>query len=224
MRVSLYSSPPVSFLDVPLEIRRQIYQYCLVKKDPVDIHHIFADLFFSSDSLPRDNKKSLLLVSKQVGSEALEILYGKNVFQLYLHNGWGGHHLKGLFAGANIGRMRRMVFVIKPHRIDYGCMLDSTLWSPILAKLTKLSIVAQQPPQGPYHSSPTFEQVMEKWTEWLRAILQYIARQLSSSCIVEADDDDWKGTSTLMRENLPNGYRKVQTLAGDQIFRRKRCD
>jgi hypothetical protein len=61
---------------------------------------------------------------------------------------------------------------------------------------------------------------MEEWMEWLRAILQYIVRQLPSSCIVEADDDDRKETSTIMREYLPSGYRKVQTLAGDFCFRR----
>jgi hypothetical protein len=49
--------------------------------------------------------------------------------------------------------------------------------------------------------------------KWLRAIPQYMARQLPSSCIVEADDDDRKETSTIMREYLPSGYRKVQTLA-----------
>ncbi len=34
------------------------------------------------------------------------------------------------------------------------------------------------------------------------------------------DDDDRKETSTLMRECLPSGYRKVRTLAGDFCFRR----
>ncbi len=102
-----------------------------------------------------------------------------------------------------------MQVVMQPQGVSYGRMLDSTLWSPILAELTKLSIVAQQPLQArTYFNAPSFKQEMEEWMEWLRAILQYIAHQLPSSCIVEADDDDRKGTSTPMRDCLPSGYRK----------------
>ena len=114
-----------------------------------------------------------------------------------------------------------MQVVMQPQDVSYGHMLDSTLWSPILAKLTKLSIVAQQPLEAQiYFNAPSFEEEMEEWMEWLRAILQYFARQLPSSCIVEVDDDDRKETSTIIRECLPSGYRKVQTLAGDFYFRR----
>lgn len=92
---------------------------------------------------------------------------------------------------------------MQPQGVSYGRMLDSTLWSPVLAELTKLSIVAQQPLQaGTYFNAPSFEQEMEEWMEWLRAILQYIASQLPSSCIVEADDDDRKETST-SNEGMP---------------------
>jgi len=36
-----------------------------------------------------DEKKSLLLVSKKVRFEALEVLYGENVFKVYLHRKGG---------------------------------------------------------------------------------------------------------------------------------------
>ena len=127
MEVEAALSPrrPVGFLDTPLEIRRQIYQYCLVRKDPVNIHHIYIDEYSFSEWHVRDRKKSLLLVSKKVGFEALELLYGDNVFQLYLH-GRGGSDLKRLFTEANIRGIRTMQAVMQLHGISYCRMLDST--------------------------------------------------------------------------------------------------
>ena len=220
VKVSLSSRRPIGFLDIPLEIRHQVYQYCLVRKDPVNVHHLFIDEYSFSEWGIRDEKKSLLLVSTKIGFEASEVLYGDNVFKVQLH-GEGGYDLKRLFTEANIRRIRKMQVVMQPQGVFYGHMLDSTLWSPILAELTKLSIVAQQPLQArTCFNAPSFEQEIEEWTEWLRAILQYIVRQLPSSCIVEADDDDRKETSAVMRQSLPSDYRKVQTLAGDFCFRR----
>ena len=212
--------PSVGFLDTPLEIRLQIYRYCLVAKNPIITQYVSVDPWKFSSSRIRDRKKSLLLVSKRVGLEALDVLYGENVFQILLH-GEGEYYLKQHFAKANIDRMRRMQFVMQPQGVSYGRMLESTLWSPIFANLTKLSIVAQQPlqPQDNYNAPP-FEHEMQKWTQWLRAVLQYTVRQLSSSCTVEVDDDDMEETSLVMRESLPGGFRKVQTLAGDLCFRR----
>ena len=216
------SKPAVGFLDTPLEIRQQIYQYCLVSKIPLNLHQPNVDLYrMELDRLYIcDKQTSLLLVSKQVGSEALEILYGKNVFQFHLH-GQGGCCLKNDLTEANIGRIRRMEVVMQPYRNDYGSTLDSTLWSPILAKLTKLSIVAAQPRLHPETFGKNLhEQQMEKWTGWLKAVLQCIAPQLSSSCIVEVDDNYSKETRIVMKECLPSGFRNVQTLAGDLLFRR----
>lgn len=52
---------------------------------------------------------------------------------------------------------------MQPQGVSYGRMLDSTLWSPILAELTKLSIVAQQPLQArTYFNAPSFKQEMEE--------------------------------------------------------------
>lgn len=113
-----------------------------------------------------------------------------------------------------------MEFVMQPLGIDYGRTLDSTLWSPILANLTKLSIVAAQPVVAypPFFGKITSEQDLEEWTGWLKAILQCIVGQLSSSCIVEVDNGNKEETSIVMRECLPSGYRNVQTLAGDLLF------
>ncbi len=109
-----------------------------------------------------------------------------------------------------------MQVVVIPKEWVYGRMLD---WSAALANLTSLSIVTQQPVHcsrrlGP----PSSEHQIEEWVGWLKAILQHIVSRLPTSCIVEVDDYDESEMSDLMKECLPSGYQKVQTLAGDILF------
>ena len=151
-------------------------------------------------------------MSKKVGVEALEVLYrdNNNVFKIYVH-GEGRICLERNTTEANIHRIRKLQSVMHSQSVSYRHTLDSRVWSPMFCQLTRLSKVAPQPLKAQTH----------RWIEWLRTFLQYIgsrASQLSKSCVVEMDDDDRRQTSTLMRECLPSGYRKVQTLAGDFFF------
>jgi hypothetical protein len=57
VKVSLSSRGPIGFLDIPLEIRHQIYQYCLMRKDPINIHCISIDEYRFSEWGIRDEKK-----------------------------------------------------------------------------------------------------------------------------------------------------------------------
>ena len=218
MKVTPSSRPPCHFLDTPLEIRREIYRYCLLRRDPVYIHNRFFHVY-------RENKNSLLLVSRQVTSEALVVLYGENIFKVCLSYG-GEADLQKFFAEANIGRVRRMEIVtpssfnLGPFEVvNHNYKLKSRLWSPFLRNLTKLSIVVNQPLKVRAHHG-AFR--MEEGLEWLRVNLQDIASHLSRSCIVEVDDDDRKETRAMMEESFPGGYRKVQTLSGDVYFKRKK--
>ena len=221
MKATSSSRPLFRFLDTPLEIRREIYRYCLLRRDPVYIHdRVFYKHPFSDKGV-RDHKKSLLLVSRQVGSEALVVLYGENIFQIYLSNK-GEADLKKFFSEAYIGRIRRME-IVTPSRSRYptfdvvNCShtLDSRVWSPLLPNLTKLSIVVRQPLQiRARYQVPK----MKEGLEWLRVNLQEIASSLSRSCIVEVDNDDCKETRAVIRESFPGGYRKVQTCQATPIL------
>lgn len=216
----MLSRRPTGFLDIPLEIRRHIYQYCLVRDNPVKFRNTCINEYCFSNRDNRDGKISLLLVSRQIGLEALEVLYHDNVFQICLHEeGWS--RLKDHFTEVNTRKIRKMQIVIQPCGLSYGRTPNYTPWSPILASLTKLSIVAQQPLSAHIdRNAPWFQERMETWKDWLRAVLQCIASQLQNCCIVEVDDDDKKEASDLMKLCFPSGYRKVQTLAGDVCFKR----
>lgn len=77
LKESLSSTRPVGFFDLPLELRRQIYQYCHVLKEAVKALNNYH--YHSCDWGMRDRKKTLLLVSKKVGVGATGILYSDNV-------------------------------------------------------------------------------------------------------------------------------------------------
>ena len=209
MKTSLSSTQPVGFHVLPVEMRRLIYQYCLVRKDPFIIPDRLIGLERLSQCRIRDPKNSFLLVSKKVGAEALEVLYGDNTFQISILRD-GVCHLGGQFWEVNRQRIRKLQIVVQPFsRASFLIPKpDSTFWSPLLAQLTKLTIVVPQSPQAR----------LGIWTEWLRWTLQYFSSKLRSSCVVEVDDNDETETSALMKECFPRGYRQVQTLAGNLLF------
>lgn len=213
----LSSTRPIAFLGLPVELRCHIYRYCLVRKDPINVNHVVIDKLYFDVWGICDREKSLLLVSKKVGAEALEVLYGDNVFQVYVHQN-RGYHLERQFTDANRQMIRSLQIVVQPRGCFYDRPLNSALWSPILAHLKKLSIVAQQPLQPrPHYDTLLFEHEMARWTDSLRAILQYVSHELRRSSIIEVDDDDVIETSILIMEYFPQGYRKVQTLAGNLL-------
>ena len=215
------SRKPTGFLDLPVEIRLQVYRSCLVREYPVDvIGYISIDRRVFPRLPVRDKNKSLLLVSKKIGLEALDVLYGENEFMVHLHDfrEGGPSDLREHFTEANIRMMRKLQVFMRIRGASYGRDLDSTIWSPILANLRTLSIVAQQP-SAP-HGMAISEQRMGGWIIWLKGVLQYVAGQLSSSCAVEVDDNGGRQTSAVMRHCFPRGYKKVQTLLGDRVFMR----
>jgi len=221
-RLGLLSRRPTGFLDIPLEIRRHIYQYCLVRDNPVKFGNTCINEYCFSNRDNRDGKISLLLVSRQIGLEALEVLYRDNVFQICLREeGWSG--LKEHFTEVNTRKLRKMQIVIQPCGLSYGRTPNCTPWSPILAGLTKLSIVAQQPLSAHIdRNAPWFQERMETWKDWLRAVLQCIASQLQNCCIVEVDDDDKKETSDPDETTLPQWLQKSSDFGRRRLFQKIR--
>jgi hypothetical protein len=203
------SSPrkPVGFLDLPYEIRHRIYRFCLVCEDPIDMSKTFDDCHYTTKETIHDYK-SLLLVSKLVGFGAAEGFYMGNVFQFDVDEKVGSD-VKMCFSETNLQRIRKIQLMLRPHELPCCYTLDPEQWSPILARLRKLSIVVKRPlPNWTY----VHEHRIDCWGEWLGGILRYITSQLSSSCIIEVDDGDEAGTTAIIRECLPSGYRTIQLV------------
>lgn len=98
------ASTPTGFLNIPLELRRQIYQECLVHPSPLTVNYLWNDILPGGDT-SRRYRKSLLLVSQQISEEALEVLYGNNIFRVDLNPG-GGTCLQKNFTSVNRKRSK----------------------------------------------------------------------------------------------------------------------
>ena len=228
------SRRPTDFLDLPLELRRQIYGYCLVDEYPIRLMYrdltlppIERRISVSITAFTCATKTRLRLVSKAINSEALEVFYGQNVFQVDVET-YGGLNTDSFpkpnpdegFTEANLRRVRKLQILL----LGYDTLLHRTLWpspsSSFLAQLTSFTIVAQRPrkPLNPWDLE--IDVSAKEWKGWLQRNLQPIFRHLPSLCTVEVDDDNDEVTNTTMDECLPSGYRNVRTLTGDVLFRR----
>ena len=106
-----------SFLDLPPEIRNEIYRYCLVIQRPFG---------FTSDKMPPLQKKGpmrvsnrpgaerdtipfapgILQVNKEVHNEAISIFYGENIFQFQY--AWVGEKILAQIGQQNVGQLRHI--------------------------------------------------------------------------------------------------------------------
>ena len=173
----------------------------------------------------KNRNTSLLLVSKQISEEALEYLYGENIFKLSIHEA-DEYHLRKNFSEQNIRRMRYLLVIAVPMCVSYGVSyarrigLDNEIWSWVLPNLTVFRLLAQQPSAANrYQNVPTLAE--GRWIKWIKAYLECFGQHLQSKTSVEVDVDDRKEIAELVQECLPNGYQKVRCkLLGDHLFKR----
>lgn len=166
-------------------------------------------------------KTGILSVCRQISEEALNVLYGCNLFILYIHGGAQDKLIK--FGTANLQRIRHLRLVAQPMGVSYPetLKIDRQLWVPLLADLISLSLVAQQPLQARgYYNAPSLEDEMRDWVAWLEPILQYLAKNLARKTLLEVDHNDLAETSQLVQKFFPSGYHRAQTVTGDRIFMR----
>ena len=105
---SLVSCRQSSLLDLPLELRREIYRYCLVREAPIRASgKVYSEKHFTNGG-HRVKRMSLLLVNKQINVEALDILYGENYFLISM-TATEGVNLKKRFAKHNLTKIRNFM-------------------------------------------------------------------------------------------------------------------
>ena len=175
---------------------------------------------FSEDSMYA-RTTGILKVSRAISNEAMEVLYGQNLFIVDIHGGpYCDIHN---FTVANLQRVRYLRIVARPLGASYGkpLVFDPQLWLPLLEGLQQFWIVAQQPlaAQGD-HGAPTLEEDLCEWTTWLDPILKYFSTTLPKTTVVGLDDDGRAETRAMMDKHFDPGYLKVRTVTGDYCFER----
>lgn len=105
-------------------------------------------------------KDRIFLQSKQISTEALDNLYGDNIFELNI-NGEGEYHLKKNFTDSNRRKMRYLLVIARSvARLEI--LPDNALWSSILPNLKALRIEFAQPVQASsYCGAPTLKQEVD---------------------------------------------------------------
>ncbi|KAF2493096.1 hypothetical protein BU16DRAFT_71344 [Lophium mytilinum] len=207
---------PTGFLRLPAELRNEIYHYCLVQDT-------FNDACFSSRGLIYSNllnrsgpcsdlETNLLLVSKQVREEAYGIMYSKNTFR-YPFDYDNGLRLRTNFTPAEIGRIRKLCIVIEGYD---AALPDMELWSPILAQLNRLIIVAREPLD--YTLSRGEKEVARRI--WFDTVMTFISAHIPDSLVVDVDDGHGEEERSWIELYFPGRYRKMETIDGDLIFNR----
>ena len=82
-------------------------------------------------------------MSRKISHEAVDVLYGQNVFVVDIH-GEGYHKFYGF---SNLRSIHYLRIVARPMGISYGrpLVFDPQLWLPLVEGLLQFCIVAQQP-------------------------------------------------------------------------------
>ncbi|KAF2493097.1 hypothetical protein BU16DRAFT_71323 [Lophium mytilinum] len=219
----ILSTPPnpIGLFDLPLELRREIYRYCLVRESPVRVPE---DWRITRVYKVQDRKKNLLLVSKQVSAEAVEILYGENAF-MFAVSRENERKLVGYISAANIMRIRKVWIVLSDKGYDNDKMPGVEVWGPVFAGLTKLVIVAKQPilPESEVVNAlilNQYQNIADTWAVWCDRMIEFVAQNVRYNLVVELDDNDREDTGAVMMRYFPNRHRMVKTVYGDRVFKR----
>ncbi|KAF2804523.1 uncharacterized protein BDZ99DRAFT_397596 [Mytilinidion resinicola] len=226
LRLPPKTPAPTGLLRLPFEILLQIYYHCIPRKRIIEVAHLcfipqwLPDL---EDGQDFEDDNSIFLLSKQISEEALDVLYGDNVFKLYLH-GEGESYLKKNFSHQNRQRMKYLLLIARPRGVSYTPenRVDDVLWRCMLPHLKGLRIVAEQPvKERSYYGAPTHKQEMDCWINWFPPYMQCLGQYLVRETKIEVDANDHAETEELVKKCLPYGYQKIQChLVGDLIFKR----
>ena len=235
---------PLRFLDVSLDIRLRVFGLCLPRRRIVYANgpsfNVVSPFVSEGDFPPVDrgdesqgfginvandiqSSNGLFLVSRQVSDEALNVFYGQNLFQLYLH-AEGDILLQKNFSECNRKRIRHLLVVLQPpgFLIHSGWKPDHRIWSSILPNLKTFRFVAQEPLAGAdFHDVLSYEQAMDMWLIWINPLLRCFGQHLQPSTTVHVDFDENEEIGGLIKDHFTCNYHTIQChIVGDRLFQR----
>jgi len=216
----------IGFLDLPLELRREIYRYCLVRSKVIifpDDPDKTIDPYYVRGRGKNEKYRALLVVCKQVSAEAISILYSENIFQLHMNDSWEYVlKLRRGFSQEQLSRVRKVQFFADTKGVFYGHLLEVETWAPFLAQLSWVSIIAA----GNHHNrsygegNALYVKEVKQWTKWLAPAMECFEEYLSKDCYLEIDDNNVKETRAVIETCFGQRYRKVENPDADLLFRR----
>ncbi|KAJ5467578.1 hypothetical protein N7475_005330 [Penicillium sp. IBT 31633x] len=201
---------------LPAEIRCHIYGFCIPQKCVIEVTNAkyrpwgVQPVVSTRDSLLVKDKflntkplwTNILHVCKQMSEECLGILYGANLFEVYLNRG-GESMLKKTFSHRNLQRIRFLVAVF-PGRWFSGELNppDVAFWATIIPNLKLFEWVTQPDTKSKRHLYDIVPQKQfEIWLEWTDSYMDCFGELMASGMQFKLKFDNEKGK-----------YRKIGNL------------
>ncbi|KGO42841.1 hypothetical protein PEX1_083350 [Penicillium expansum] len=170
---------------IPTELRLKIFALCIPRKCAIQVTNAMyrpygvEPVVSTRDPSLRDRFSNttplwtnILHVSKQMSNECLDILYGENLFEVYLDKGVEAT-LKKTFSKENIQRIRS-ILAIAPGPCFSGELNppDIPFWAMMIPNLKMFGWVTEPDKRAEYLTSNfTMMQGLEGWKEWMEAYL-----------------------------------------------------
>ncbi|CAG8971572.1 hypothetical protein HYALB_00009221 [Hymenoscyphus albidus] len=231
-----YMAPRACFLDLPYEIRLQIYYYCTPRQAIMQLHvHLDHARYWlhcpiHSNNLFRHSRNwskhktfscGLFRVSRKVSEEALDIFYGENILLILLGMSSSTYLQRGKISEQNLRRIKNVFIIASPYddtESESGLAIN---WAAIFANLQEPHFLLPKP-SSDYMVCPCDT---GRWRSsaapQLKELINYLGKLLASKrpeVIIKFDDTGDSGVSELIRRHFPNHSVKVQL--SDEVFER----
>lgn len=161
----------------------------------VEYHMCPATHWYMGDFETWLTLSSIILVSRQMKEEVLNLLYGENWFSLDVSK-----NQEVSVSHSNLQRVRKLKLSSINHYNEGMKFLDEGLWSTILPFLDRLELSFEQP--GFIGDYIEIHYNVELWLEWLRSFLKCLSRFLPEGCEVVVNDNWEHETNLVIKECL----------------------
>lgn len=194
------------FLHLPFELRVKVYEYYIHQGHTINVLKTWL--------LYQANK--MLLVSRQVTTDVLELLFTRNTFELPI-NAEGELALSQNFSAQHRFLMRSLLVTIVPIGKSYGhSQPDVFLWAAMIQHLTSLQIVVSLPIPPVRH----MQIALNRWYDWVAPYFEVFTRHVNASTKVLVDVNGLEAAGNVVKDFLPSRAQFVRLQGGDLIFLR----
>ncbi|KAB5577495.1 hypothetical protein GE09DRAFT_1260136 [Coniochaeta sp. 2T2.1] len=171
--------------------------------------------------------RALLLASRRIREEVLDVLYGENTFRIIVGPRFDAEDFKSKFPKEKRGRIRRLELIYKQFGTFAGdvpeCWMPTFIWQDIIPNVMKLTVVFEQPTgdliQHGRGCKRSVEDQMKLWCAELPPLLNDLGGLLPATAKIHVDVNRKNVTARLFMKHLGRPFKYWRTRTGYRLFR-----